>query len=249
MSKIYLINVGANTSHRGTARSPIFEHDTFLYVSFPHAGEPGTRPYPPSARRFIRNVDPLHTHFDPDWENLTYGDYCRNRRAVALRRAEVGDTLLFWSLLWRNTGQRWEDFTGERGWYLIGALRISEILEEGQSPKDAKPSNAKRAAKNAHFCQRILDPDNRVFIGSIRYSTLFPKAVDLEATRTSGLLFETIRTAGGLRLKPHGKRNWYSSTRACRVIWDLDEPEERARTNVARKAILGKTGYDLLRDL
>jgi ABC-type branched-subunit amino acid transport system substrate-binding protein len=35
MSKIFLVNVGANTSHASKARSPIFEDGTFVYVSFP----------------------------------------------------------------------------------------------------------------------------------------------------------------------------------------------------------------------
>src|SRR5713226_6217605 len=151
MSKVYLLNVGANTNHRATARSPLFDNDTFLYISFPHPEEPGYRPYPRDVRRFTRNIDFRYTHSDPDWKNLTYGDYCRNPRAAALKNAEVGDILLFWGLLWRNTGRTWDDFTGEHGWYLIGALRIIEILEEGQTPKDAKPANRRRAAKNVHF--------------------------------------------------------------------------------------------------
>jgi len=249
MSKVFLVNVGANTKHSGMARSPVFPDGSFHYVSFPHPGLLGRRPYPGAIRRFTRNVDPWHTHFDPDWENLTYGDSCLNRRSLALRRVAVGDTLLFWGLLWRNIGQQWVDFTGERGWYFIGVLRIDQILLEGQVPAEAGPANARRAAKNVHFSGGTLEAGNRVFIGNPTYSALFPKAVDLEATRTSGLLFKTIRTADGHRLKLYGKRNWTSSTRACRVIWDLDMSQERARANIVRAAILRQAGQDILRDL
>ncbi|HYX71978.1 MAG TPA: hypothetical protein VE732_04350 [Nitrososphaera sp.] len=226
MSRIFLINVGANTSHESLARSPIFNGDRFIYVSFPHVGERGTRPYPVAARPFIRNVSIYETHSDPDWENLTYGDYCANPRALALKQAVPGDILLFWALLWRNLGEAWEGFTGEKGWYLIGALRIDEILKEGQKASDAKSSNVARAAKNAHFYRSTLDRHNVVFIGSKSYSCLFPKAVDfLVDGSESDLLFRTVRIANGTLLKPNGKIHWSSATRSCRAVWDLAKPE------------------------
>jgi len=209
------------------------------------------RPYSEEARAFVRRVDLRETHSDPDWENLTYGDCCRNPRAAALGRVIENDVLLFWCLLWRNTGRRWEDFTGERGWYFIGALRVQEALDEGQAPKDAKHMGSiARAERNVHcFCGRRLDKDNRVFIGNIRLSRLFPRAVDLEVRNPSGLMFQTIRTAGGKVLKLKGKGSWPGSTRPCRVIWDLDYSEQRERAIIARDTILEQTGYDLLKGL
>jgi len=43
MSLVYIINVGANTSHTGKARSPIFGDGSWVYVSFPtrHPYRPG----------------------------------------------------------------------------------------------------------------------------------------------------------------------------------------------------------------
>jgi hypothetical protein len=128
MSNVFLVNVGANTEHRGKARSPVFTNDKFIYVSFPTKTR-GSKPYPPEARPFTRRTNIRHTHLDPDWENLTYGDYCRGIRGHELRDAKRNDILLFWGLLWRNSGTSWSDFTGEKGWYLFGALRIDEILE------------------------------------------------------------------------------------------------------------------------
>jgi Nucleotide modification associated domain 3 len=251
MSKVFLINVGANSSDSSRARSPIFKDDRFIYVPFcfKRRGADGHSEYPKATRSFIRNMQGRSTHRDPDWENLTYGDNCANRRAAALRRVEVGDILLFWGLLWRNDGKTWESFTGERGWYLIGALRVTQILEAGDTPKHAKPANAKRAAKNVHFVDGIIGDSQRIFIGSKRHSKFFPRAVDLQTTQGSGLLFRTIRAASGKHLRLHGKIPWNSSTRSCRVIWDLELREDRARARIARNAILRKTRYDLLRDI
>jgi hypothetical protein len=249
--KVFLINVGSNSSDASRARSPVFEDDRFIYVpfSFESKGTDGHSEYPKATRPFIRNMKGRSTHRDPDWENLTYGDKCSNRRACALRSVEVGDILLFWSLLWRNDGKTWETFSSERGWYLIGALRVSQILEAGNTPKDAKPADIKRAAKNVHFVDDVIGNGERIFIGSKRYSKFFPRAVDLQTTKGSGLLFRTIKAASGKHLSLHGKIPWNSSTRSCRVIWDLDLLENRGRARIVRNAILRKTNYDLLRDI
>ena len=250
MSKVFLINIGANTSHGGKARGPIFADDRYHYVSFPHPGTSGYRSYPLAVRPFTRNVNFKHTHLDPDWENLTYGDCCRGIRGSALRHAKENDILLFWGLLWRNTGMNWDGFTGEKGWYLFGALRIDEILEADEKPTDAKPCNVMRASQNAHFSKGALASQNRVFIGKKAYSARFSKAINLEAPLRSGLLFETVRTTEGKRLTAApGPRCWIGQTRPCRVIWDLDDAEQRSRAKVVRKAILKQTGFDLLRDV
>jgi hypothetical protein len=103
-----------------------------------------------------------------------------------------------------------------------------------------------RAARSVHFDPgKPLGADNRLFIGSRRYSKLFPKAVDFQVTQSSGLIYRTIRTADGHRLNRLGKRSWFASTRACRAIWDLDQPEQRARAQIAATAIKGYTDYDL----
>lgn len=251
MSKVFLINVGANTSDTSRARSPIFEDGRFIYVPFSYEcrGADGQSEYPKQARPFIRKMQGRSTHCDPDWNNLTYGDNCANRRAAALRRVEVGDIMLFWALLWRNKGKTWQSFTGQRGWYLIGALRVSDILDQGQTPKDAKSSNRKRAAKNAHLVGGIIGESQRVFIGAKRSSRLFRRGVDLETTKRAGLLFRTVRAANGDRLGLNGRIPWYSSTRSCRMIWDLSLPEDRARARIAQKAIFQTTDFHLLRDI
>lgn len=249
MSKVYLVNVGANSAHGATARSPIFDNGSFVFVSFPHSGTRGMRPYSATARPFVRGIDIHDTHNDPDWQNLTYGDGCDNPRASALRNVVEDDILLFWALLWRNTGREWDTFTGERQWCMIGALRVREILEAGQCPGDAKSSRIARAQRNVHFYRGELDLGNRVFIGCTRYSRLFPVAVDLEVGKRSGLLYTTIRTATGTALRLGAKPDWYSSLRSCRAVWDLTDPKSRALAHIARDRIYRKTGYDLLSGL
>src|SRR3989338_1526331 len=244
MSKVFLINIGANKSHGSIARSPIFPDDQFVYVSFPSKAARGVCPYPHEAQPYIRTSG--KTHLDPDWEGLTYGDYLGNPRAVALRQATPGDILLFWGLLWQNSGKSWADFTGECGWYFIGALRIEEVLDEGQTPSDAKPRNTRRAAKNVHFYRGVLARGHRVFIGSKRFSARFPRAIDLQISHSSGLLFRTVASANGSLLRRNGKIPWYSATRSCRAIWDLDDSKQRTRAKIARDVIRRKTGYDLL---
>src|SRR2546423_1658500 len=126
MCKIYLINVGANTSCRNSIRGPIFPNGSWLFL--PTASKLG-QPFPRKTRRFVR-LDYKRCHLDPDWEGLTYGDHCSNRRARALLSVVPGDVLLFWSLLWEmktDCSDIWH--TQEKAWYLIGCLRVQHVLK------------------------------------------------------------------------------------------------------------------------
>lgn len=134
MTRIFLINVGANLSHQGRARCPLFPDGTFVYVPFPLDGDEGGRwPYPTNAWPFTYNLRWHQTHVDPDWPYLTYGDYFSNPRAAALHTLVPHDILLFWALLWDNDGDNWFDFSKRRSWHLIGSLRIEEALWPGQA--------------------------------------------------------------------------------------------------------------------
>jgi hypothetical protein len=247
MSKVFFVNIGANKLDRSRARSPLFKNGKFVYVPFSQKRKVGGNysRYPRRVKAFVHNIKGYVTHNDPDWRNFTYGDNCSHGRASALREAKEGDVLLFWGLLWCNCGKKWDSFTDNCGWYLLGAIRIDEILRPNQTPKDARRSNTHRAKKNAHFREGILAPGNFVFIGHRRYSKLFSKAVDLQVERSRGLLFRTIRSADGEKLKSP----WYSSVRACRAVWNLDDSKQLSRAKIMRKKILKQTGYDLLRDM
>ncbi|MGH9929587.1 MAG: hypothetical protein ACREA9_10255 [Pyrinomonadaceae bacterium] len=176
MSKIYLINIGANNAHYSSARSPRFADGSFVFVPFPWNGA-HVRRYPVTCTPFIR-TSRNSTHDDPDWPNLTYGDDCGNGRAGNLRHVTEGDILLFWGLLWDNSGNTWAGFTGQKGWYLLGALRVGDILKGGQRPTHARAEHIARARRNVHFRNGPLPQTHRVFIGDPRYSTLLARSVD-----------------------------------------------------------------------
>ena len=246
MSTIYLINVGANSAHSSIARSPRFSDGTFVFVPFPWDGD-RIRRYPANCKAFVRTA--ALTHDDPDWPNLTYGDDCGNSRAGNLRRVSEGDILLFWGLLWNNIGNTWLDFTGQKGWYLLGALRVCEVLMDGQSPKHARGENVARARRNVHFINGVLPFGHRVFIGDPRYSTLFSHAVDLEGDRHDGLVYRTMRDKNGNRLDLNDHAKFYSYLRTCRPMWDLDVANDRRLAGTVRDRIRRINDYDLLADI
>lgn len=249
MPKIYLVNVGANSGHSGIARGPIFADGQFEYVSFPETAGRGS--YLPAARPFVRL--PMRTHLDPDWRNLTYGDCCQNRRARALLAVEPNDILLFWGLLWRIKNRRssvWD--STDRGWYLLGALRVKSILSSRQRVDSLNATDRKRVEKNEHVHGTKVEARDfvRVFLGQERYSRKFARAVDLEIYKQGSLLVKTVRTSDGRELKWYERPKWNSATRSCRAILDLSDAEQKRRARRLRDAIQEKNpSCDLFADL
>ncbi|HEX2682134.1 MAG TPA: hypothetical protein VHQ03_12690, partial [Candidatus Dormibacteraeota bacterium] len=110
----FLANVGVNSSH--AARSRLFEDGTFELVPIPERLDWR----PPMVRIKGRAV-----HLDPDLESPrpTYGDNCRRAgRAFSLRRAKPNDLIFFLARLC--------PVNGNAGFYLVGALEITEVLED-----------------------------------------------------------------------------------------------------------------------
>jgi len=247
MANIYLINVGVNTSERSQARSPIFSDGSFACVPFSWSqkGFDCSRKLPAKAKPFVRNMENRNVHCDPDWKGLTYGDRCTGRGG-AMNRVKENDILLFWGLLWENRGESWASFTGDHAWYLMGAMRVDEILKPGDSPKKAKPKNVKRASQNEHFWGATLKKDNRVFIGDLKHSKTFATAIPFHTRNRKGLMFKTVRGKAGKFLTHSGKGNWASSTRACRAVWHLEDPKEFSRACTIRDAIRKEIDFDLL---
>jgi hypothetical protein len=251
MSRIYLINIGANTGHRQLARCPIFADGRFVYVSFPD--EDGRQTYPTAMRPFLSPRCPSSTHLDPDWDDATYGDNCRNPRARALLKAKRNDILLFWALLWPNAGHSWATWTEEgRGWYLIGAIRIEETLEAGDSVLKVKPENRDRARRNAHVIEGNIRSASRnrldrVFVGFKKHSRRFARAVDWEIYKTGGLFQRAVRTTDDKQVNWKRPPRWNSVTRSCRAVWDLNDAAERKRAHLIRNAIQERNpDFDLL---
>ena len=251
MSGIYVVNVGANTSHSARARSPIFADGSFKYVSFPYrGGDRSSSPeYPAEFLPFVR-MDRLvgwATHADPDWKNLTYGDFCGNARAAALAKVQAGDTLLFWGLLWEHTGRSWAGFTGRQGWYLLGAIRVQHIVHDRASLMLLSRTEQARARANAHLDGGSdLDDGHRIFLGNPTSSIRFARAVDLEASRPDGLLYKAFTSADRSPLACNSKPHWSSSLRTCRKMWDLNDSADLARARLVRREIKRLNDYELL---
>jgi hypothetical protein len=250
MSCVYLVNVGSNTSHSTRARSPVFSDGSFKYVPFPYRTARGSElpDYTKEVRSFVR-MDRLAgwaTHADPDWKNLTYGDICSRGRAGALQRVQANDTLLFWGLLWENAGKDWSGFTGSQAWYLLGAIRVQDIVADRASLARLAPRDQARARANAHLDGgNELERGHRIFLGEVARSTRFQKAVDLGAARGDGLLYRSLTAADGSALAHGGRPPWSSSLRACRRMWDLSNPKDRARAKLVQRAIARVNDYDL----
>ena len=251
VSSIYLVNIGANTGHGAKARSPLLKDGSFIYVPFPTTSPKPGSGYPPDSLPFVRGVGRRCTHADPDWVGLSYGDRCSNPRAAALKGVAVNDILLFWGLLWRNTGIDWTGFTGERGWYLLGALCVEEIAEPGQILQRVSRKNRARASRNAHFLSGhgVVPRDERVFLGATGYSKQFSRPVDLEVTKPSGLVYRAFTSSHGSLLSYGVSPSWRSSLRSCRRIWDLRDHADCTRVQLVRDAILQSEGFDLLKDI
>lgn len=251
MSCIYLVNVGSNTSHGARARSPIFSNGSFKYVPFPYPTKDRTESpdYSNETLPFVR-MDRLAgwaTHADPDWEKLTYGDDCGNARAGALGKVQPHDTLLFWGLLWDNTGGDWSGFTGTQGWYLFGAIPVRHTVYDRSSLARLSRADQARARANAHLAGGgELQSGHRVFLGDLASSMRFRKAVDLGASSRDGLLYKAFTRADRSPLVRNGKPHWSSCLRACRLMWDLSQSEDRARAKLIQRAIGKHNDYDLL---
>ncbi len=249
MPRIFLINVGANSSHLNNARCPLFPDGTFVFVPFPLDDNVGNWAFPTNAWPFTNGIGWHQTHYDPDWPNLTYGDYILNPRAASLASVQPSDILLFWALLWDNDGDNWHSFSNRQSWHLIGALRIDEYLSAGQSADDAKPNNRHRASENAHFWGDTLNYGNMVFVGDTRRSKLFDFAIPfVTKISKSSLLYRAVRTSKGDRLPLTGK-HWSGYTRSCRSICDLNESDGRRRAEILRDAVAERNDFDILADL
>jgi hypothetical protein len=237
--KIYLVNVGANTADRKTARSPLFSDDnSFAFVSF---SAPWCRTkYPKEAHRYISDPVRLRTHADPDWKNLTYGDNCNNPKARALLNAGDGDILLFWALLWQVADRRAEVWkTEEKRWCLIGALKVEARLESGQDIDHLSATQTRRVLQNEHIKGKRVDrrPLTRIFLGDPAFSAKFDGATDLGIYSKHSLLRRTVRTADGRRIQWNERPRWNSATRACRAILDLEDAGELRRAKMIRDRI------------
>ncbi|MBT3942229.1 MAG: hypothetical protein HOC77_06035 [Chloroflexi bacterium] len=246
--KIWLANVGANAAH--PFYSPRFDDGTFELLPIPEtpteAGPHSVRyadvpsfqhPGETLGRWVPERFRDTATHYDPEFQTLTYGDNVeRNARAAGLRGVESGDVLFFIVRL-----ADWIDgeFSGRFGFYLAGFLEIESIL----AGVEEHPTQAEMAryGVNAHIRRGLNDPSQHwdrfwIFGGSERSKRL-THAVPVDRVLADGV----FRRADG------GLWNWNPSrtelqtigsyTRTCRCVIDVSEPGGPERADLLWEAV------------
>ena len=230
--RIYLANVGSNSSHG--AFSPIFDNGAFEFLPIPeermddaagavrycdlhshHDPDRNLRPYVPD------NLWDAPCHNDPEFATLTYGDNGDNPRSVALTNMRPGDVLLFLARLEICAdGKR----TGHAGFYLIGGLRAEYAgWIKPQSPW------RERFARNSH----AIRGDARFWgVAGSPQSRRFGRAVPVNREICAAVFRDR---QGNPWTWDNGQTDLArigSYTRACRCVLDtgVAEPRQRAAT-------------------
>ena len=240
--RIFLANVGANSSHRFS--SPIFPDGTFEFIPIPEDRDlPGphavrykdlrsfNQPGPDLLEYVPKRLWDWPCHNDPEFETFTYGDNCETSpRGASLKRLEPGDFLFFLARLQQRAVDA--SYTAH-GFYLIGFLEIAETLREVRSrPTD---DTLRRFSANAHIRRGLSDPQlwDRfwVFRGSNR-SRRFQKAVPIARE----LADRAFTSADGSPWRWDGARTELqvigSYTRSCRCVVDPALPGHAERAEV-----------------
>lgn len=179
--RVFIINVGANTSHR--QQSPLFDDGTFELVPIPSDTDEGltyanlrqfNSPNSPLFDRFaVPAISPLeNVHNDPEFATFTYGDNLGKKGG--LHQLEEGDFLFFLARLVSYSDQHFDE---NAIFALIGYIQIAERLDSSDDPMFTSPA----FNRNAHVRRWVNLPesfaDYAVFKGSTdsrRFHTAVP---------------------------------------------------------------------------
>lgn len=257
--RIYLANVGANTSseHRGLV-SPLFDDGTFEFLPIPegdrnldkyasavHYRDLRSRSEP--SRDLLRYVPErlrnAACHNDPEFETITYGDTGRGS-AANLNYMKIGDVLLFIARLVPEAGGK------EPGFYLVGGISVDSVAGDVTQPLTGQA--AQRFARNAHVirarCTGVWD-GFWVFGGSSR-SRRFGRAVPVNRE----ICDPVFRDKNGHPwdwTRQTETATIGSYTRARRCMLDTSDPVEAQRATTLRAWIAqhtGETDAELLKE-
>jgi hypothetical protein len=156
MTKICLVNVGANSSH-GKLRSALFSDGNFEFIPIPDPCLNGSQKglkysqlRASSGMTICQLIsEDYHNqcaHNDPEFETYTYGDYptC-HARAANLKRLNKGDYIFFYARLvpW-NRGK----FNNKAKFCIIGFIEIYKIYKN--ITKRPSENEFREIANNAH---------------------------------------------------------------------------------------------------
>jgi Nucleotide modification associated domain 3 len=222
--RIYLANVGVNAQHRFV--SPLHDDGSFTLVTIPETIDgPGLVHYGDVSR--LRKVVPERywnraTHYDPEFETLTYGDNCGTApRAAALKSCREGDWIFFIARLVGAAGPVFG---------LVGGLQIEAILRDVRRAPSRQ--TMRRFGANAHIRRGCADPrywDGFWVFGGGPGSCVFERVLVI-GREEADLLF-TDRS-GGSWLWRDGRTDLQtigSYTRSCRCVIDPEANPARAQ--------------------
>ena len=235
--RIYLANIGANSSHRQIV-SPLFPDGTFELLPIPEGDR--TLDDSPHAvhyrdlRSYYNSGDGLlhyvhkdfrntACHNDPDFTTFTYGDNGTNGRSSALAQLSGGDVLLFLARLEKFVeGNR----TQKSGFYLVGGLRVDHA--NFITPNSV---GRERFVNNAH----VVRGDGQFLgVAGSRQSRRFERAIPI----TRGICDAVFRDKDGSpRTWGDGKTDLArigSYTRTCRCVLDTADHEQDQRAGTLR---------------
>jgi hypothetical protein len=176
LGHIFIINVGANTSHK--PQSPLFDDGRFEFVPIPEFDPPDSNEFLTFAdlRQFYKSDQPLlklfpqtpvtqkKAHDDPEFLTLTYGDNIRQKGN--LRDLRPGDFLFFLARLVPYDGQHYDH--SQAIFALVGYLEIAEWVDTPDDELLTSPA----FARNAHARRWQADPSSlgnfAIFKGTAR---------------------------------------------------------------------------------
>ena len=239
--RTYLINVGANASHRFAG--PIFPDGSFEFLPIPEGRDlpeghgvrfSDLRSFYDSKQDLMRYIPERlwdrTAHAGPEWDTFTYGDNCgKSPRAAALGRVEPGHRLLFFLRLqgWDREGP-----TNEYGFYLVGFIQVDGMLRNVTAPPDDVAMD--RFRRNSHIRRALSGPGLWdgfcAFSGSSR-SRRLSRAAPLHRSLADRVFTSADGSpwrwdAGRSDLQVIG-----SYTRSCRCVIDPSLPGHRERSD------------------
>lgn len=249
--RVYLINVGANSSH-GFA-SPVFEDGRFEFLPIPE-GDPGLTESPLvvhycdlrshyDSNRDLRRYVPQDCweaacHKDPEFETFTYGDVCVNPRAANLAAIENGDVLLFIARM-----RHWMNGKPSRGhgFALVGGLSVDAMVPDVRQPLSG--SAAERFARNAHVIRARATGCWEGFwlFGGSSQSRRFARAIPVVREVCDRVFRDRLgKPWDWSRQTETGTIGSY--TRTCRCVLDTSDPGGERRVRALREWIAQHSG-------
>jgi len=236
MGRIFLANVGVNAAHQ--LRSPLYEDGSFTLVSIPEDHDlPGLVRYGdiPAMRAVVpEKYWPRATHYDPEFDTLTYGDNCGwAPRAAALKTCRPGDWIFFIARLVGPAGPLFA---------VVGGLEVEAVLKDvRQRPNELELA---RFGANAHVRRGLVQAAYWdgfwVFAGGPG-SRRFDRALVVGRQEAAVLFRNRSGEAWDWRANRTDLQTIGSYTRSCRCV--IDPALDAARASAWWALLLDRVGF------